>query len=453
MKSTSSLREVQKLQLQGADKINWESAQARAASFADANKYFGENPAELKFSRKGSAQPVSFVKIDASVVAVNSIHTSEYAKMSPLPDEPALRDLVKNKFYRSAGHDTRFKCGELENGESVGVLITKKRLSSKEYRVTQNLGVDSYDAIFDSARVNLREEDKLPFFIAALEAVHKFHNATKTIHGDVKPENFVVRCNLSDAGINQLSQVILIDEPEEKLDFGRAHNANRKPYWSHSAFYLSPELKRGRCILSEKQDVYALGIMGYHLFDMKKASSGAANPVANMREVIKKMLKSKPDKRVSLEACILSLKTLCPAYDSRKIVAGHMSGNWRSCTAAVEPSRASPDQGAEDSSSSGQKSKSPDSSASAYELEQLCGAMVGLSAQSDTRHTREASTFPSVFASSGSGASEGVMPLSSGTSTPGAAMFSSVFSSLGSGDHPTASSDEKSSGVDSPASS
>ena len=334
------LDERQKLQLQGRDRITWESNDIRTRAFNDAQTYFSANPKDEKLSRKKSNLPVSFVKIKGEIVALNAIASSEFGRTSARNNSIFANKQNKKSlnFYRLGGTFSRYKCAERQNGEQIGVLISKKEGGSKSYGIVKNLGVDAYSGIFDEQRgARLGPKDYLVFFIAALEAAEKFHKAKKGIHGDIKPENFMVRCTEL-SGEMRLTQVILIDEPKStplfKSPFNTYYSASTG-FWTCTAYYKAPEINRynREAIISEKQDVYSLGRMGQHLFGEHYNNLSTYTPAQNMqmRTLADKMVSVDINARPSIADCISDLKKLYQdqnetGYDERGIVADHLSG-------------------------------------------------------------------------------------------------------------------------------
>ena len=368
-------------QSRGSDGIDWESDDVRGQAFADAQQFFAENPGELKLSRKlqpsmGRPLPVSFLNFGGQVVAVNSITNSPYGKTHPAFSARSSMhgtgvgegDVAKAKaaYYRAGGGFSRFKCGETKSGEVIGVLITE-RPCGKKYRIIKNFGLDAF---LSDERKFLRGDGKILFVYLSFLCVKSFHDRYGAVFGDVKDENIMLKFAQNGA----IDHAVLIDEPPVKKQLDTMFDRSvGEACWDRTSDFLAPEVNRKRFFVTEKIDVFSLGIMAlwavrekigisppqfnsrhpggqkvalhkYYKALTDHVDCRSQHRLQAMESLFLRMISADLMRRPALSDCIVELESMFPNLKNTQARADHQSGlpasAGRECETIFRPAQA-----------------------------------------------------------------------------------------------------------------
>ena len=175
------------------------------------------------------------------------------------------------------------------------------------------------DIIQQQGRMTLRSTLEIVRQMA--EALQHLHSRN-IIHRDVKPSNMLVRSNgsycLGDFGIIQRI------EAHDETSTGDRLTKPRTPLGSGS--YMAPEQREDAAHISEKADVYALGVSWFEMLTAHRPSperisvKDVKNPVliSSVGSLLMQMLSYRPEQRPSLSE-ILSLLQSTPQFNASDV--------------------------------------------------------------------------------------------------------------------------------------
>lgn len=292
------------------------------ANFAEARKYFDHTPGAIKYSKKNSHLPYSFVKVDNKIYGkgyylgagsfgiVKISENEQHENFAIKVEGHAINDLDLSELeiLKRVGYYYGYAERKLDQPKYFTTASNTTTTDIKIYKVMKLLeGNDLFEEIYNvkndvlNHKRTLTDTQKLIIAIKCCQMLIQLHKKG-VIHRDIKPENIKVKIAGNDITVAYLDFGLSVILPAGQAIYPKNEVTGTPGYMAPEIYHEKhPSLSKGQASFSS--DVFALGTLfqeDLELPDSVHSAMTKLNPHerANLHETIKhlvSLLAKQPD--------------------------------------------------------------------------------------------------------------------------------------------------------------